>query len=187
MSAAAAAKKTAWGVIAEFASAAALYDAAEKVRDKGFKFWDCHSPFPIHGMDKAMGVSRSPLGYIIFCGGLTGFLTAVSLEYIPSSFLYPLIVHGKPVNFFTVPAFFPIMFELTILFSAFTAFFGVFILNRLPRYHHPLFDYDPFSRVTNDAFFLVIESGDPKFSETETRGFLEDIGGREVRVLYAND
>jgi hypothetical protein len=187
MSAAAAAKKPAWGVIAEFSSAAALYDAAEKVRDKGFKFWDCHSPFPIHGMDKAMGLGRSPLGYIIFCGGLTGFLTAASLEYIPSSFLYPLIVHGKPVNFFTVPAFFPIMFELTILFSAFTAFFGVFVLNRLPRYHHPLFDFERFKEFSNDAFFLVIESVDPKFSETGTREFLEEIGGQGVTVLYDND
>ncbi|MBV8640896.1 MAG: DUF3341 domain-containing protein [Verrucomicrobia bacterium] len=187
MSAAAATRKPAFGVIAEFPSATTLYEAAEKVRDAGFKFWDVHSPFPIHGMNKAMGLGKSPLGYIIFCGGFLGFTTAVLLEYIPSSFLFPLIVHGKPVNFFTVPPFFPIMFELTILISAFTAFFGVFILNRLPRLHHPLFDYAAFSRVTNDAFFLVIESGDPKFSETETRGFLEDIGGREVTVLYAND
>lgn len=184
---AAAVRKPAFGVIAEFPSATTLYEAAEKVRDAGFKFWDVHSPFPIHGMNKAMGLGKTPLGYIIFCGGFLGFTTAALLEYIPSSFLFPLIVHGKPLNFFTVPPFFPIMFELTILLSAFTAFFGVFILNRLPRMHHPLFDYKPFSRVTNDAFFLVIESGDRKFSETETRGFLEAIGGREVTVLYAND
>jgi hypothetical protein len=80
------------------------------------------------------------------------------------------IVHGKPVNFLTVPA-----------------FFGVFVLNRLPRLHHPLFDHEPFMRVTNDAFFLVIESVDPKFSEATTRDFLEGIGGRDVTVLYAND
>src|ERR1700746_2405491 len=155
---AAAARRKILGVIAEFSSATTLYQAAEQVRDKGYRFWDVHSPFPIHGMNKAMGLRKSPLGDIIFCGGLTGFLTAASLEYIPSSFLYPLIVHGKPVNFFTVPAFFPIMFELMILFSAFTAFFGVFVLNRLPRYHHPLFDFERFKGFSNDAFFLVIES-----------------------------
>src|ERR1700757_5435318 len=166
---AAAAKQEPFAAIAEFASAAELYHAAEKVRDKGYKFWDVHSPFPIHGMNKAMGLGKSTLGYIIFVGGFTGFATAALLEFIPSSFLYPLIVHGKPVNFFTVPPFFPIMFELTVLFSAFTAFFGVFILNRLPRLHHPLFDHEPFNRVTNDAFFLVIESVDPRFSETATR------------------
>jgi hypothetical protein len=184
---AAALKKTSFAAIAEFSSATNLYEAAEKVRDAGFKFWDVHSPFPIHGMNKAMGLNKSSLGYIIFCGGSLGFLTAALLEFIPSSYLFPLIVHGKPVDFFTVPAFFPMMFELTILFSAFTAFFGVFIMNRLPRLNHPLFDYAPFSRVTNDAFFLVIESTDPKFSEVETREFLERIGGKDVSLIYAND
>ncbi|HEY2123687.1 MAG TPA: DUF3341 domain-containing protein [Chthoniobacterales bacterium] len=184
---AAALKKTSFAAIAEFSSATTLYEAAEKVRDAGFKFWDVHSPFPIHGMNKAMGLNKSSLGYIIFCGGSLGFLTAALLEFIPSSYLFPLIVHGKPVDFFTVPAFFPMMFELTILFSAFTAFFGVFIMNRLPRLNHPLFDYAPFIRVTNDAFFLVIESTDPKFSEVETREFLEGIGGKDVSLIYAND
>jgi len=186
MTAAAARRKT-LGVIAEFPSATALYHAAEQVRDKGYRFWDVHSPFPIHGMNKAMGLGKSPLGYIIFCGGLTGFLTAASLEFIPSSFLYPLIVHGKPVNFFTVPAFFPIMFELTVLFSAFTAFFGVFVMNRLPRLHHPIFDFEPFRRVTDDAFFLIIEASDPRFSDVTTREFLEGIGGKDVTLLYEHD
>ena len=179
--------KSSFAVVAEFSSARTLYEAAEKVRDAGFKFWDVHSPFPIHGMNKAMGLGKSPLGYIIFCGGFLGFTTAALLEFIPSSYLFPLIVHGKPVNFFTVPPFFPIMFELTVLISAFTAFFGVFVLNRLPRLHHPLFDHEPFNRVSNDAFFLVIESGDPKFSETGTREFLEGLGGTGVTLLYAND
>ena len=184
---AAALKKSPFAVIAEFPSATTLYAAAEKVRDAGFKFWDVHSPFPIHGMNKAMGLKKSALGYIIFCGGSLGFLTAALLEFIPSSYLFPLIVHGKPVDFFTVPAFFPMMFELTVLFSAFTAFFGVFILNRLPRVNHPLFDYEQFKRVTNDAFFLVIESTDPRFSEVETREFLKGIGGKDVSLIYADD
>src|ERR1700729_1309699 len=146
---AAALTKPAFAVVAEFSSAAALYDAAEKVRDAGYRFWDVHSPFPIHGMNKAMGLKKSPLGYIIFCGGFLGVTTAPSLQFIPSSLLLPLIVHGKPVDFFTVPAFFPIMFELTVLISAFTAFFGVFILNRLPRLPHPLFDHEPFNPGSN--------------------------------------
>jgi hypothetical protein len=184
---AAAARRKILGVIAEFPSATTLYQAAEQVRDKGYRFWDVHSPFPIHGMNKAMGLGKSPLGYIIFFGGLTGFLTAASLEFIPSSLLYPLVVHGKPVNFFTVPAFFPIMFELTVLFSAFTAFFGVFVMNRLPRLHHPIFDYGSFRRVTDDAFFLIIEASDPRFSDTVTREFLEEIGGKDVTLLYEHD
>jgi len=167
---AAAVKKRTFGVIAEFGSAAELYRAAERVRDQGYRFWDAHSPFPIHGLNEAMGLKKSHL-----------------LEYIPTSFLFPLIVRGKPVDFFTVPAFFPIMFELTILFAGFTAFFGVFVMNRLPRLHHPLFDHAPFARVTDHAVFIVIESGDPKFAEAGTSEFLEEIGGRGVTVLYESD
>ncbi|HEY2424060.1 MAG TPA: quinol:electron acceptor oxidoreductase subunit ActD, partial [Chthoniobacterales bacterium] len=89
--------------------------------------------------------------------------------------------------FFTVPAFFPIMFELTVLLSAFTAFFGVFVLNRLPRFHHPLFAYRPFRRVTRDAFFIVIEAVDPRFSETGTVEFLTEVGGKEAALIYEDD
>src|SRR5689334_101993 len=103
-----------YGMGAEYESAAELYQAAKQVRDAGYKRWDVHSPFPIHGMDEAMGLSKSWLSAVVLIGGITGLLTAVVLEYGPSSYLYPLIVHGKPYNFWTVPAFFPIMFELTI-------------------------------------------------------------------------
>src|SRR4028118_869214 len=122
-----------YGLGARFSSAAEIYEAAKKVRDKGFRRWDVHTPFPVHGMDAAMGLKHSILGKLVFCGGLTGFITAICLEFIPSSFIYPLIVHGKPYDFYTVPAFFPIMFELTILFSAFTAVGGMFLLNGMPR------------------------------------------------------
>src|SRR5438094_6237269 len=110
---------------AEFPSAKALFEAAEKIRDAGFKKWDVHTPFPIHGMDKAMGLGKSWLSAIVLCGGITGLSTAAVLELFPSTVLYPVVVHGKPVTFMTVPAFFPIMFELTVLFSAFATVFGL--------------------------------------------------------------
>ena len=176
-----------YAMAAEYPSAAALYEAAKIVRDAGFKRWDVYSPFPIHGMDDAMGLGKSWLSAVVLSGGISGLLTAMIVEFGPSWGLYRLVVHGKPWDWRTVPAFFPIMFELTILLSAFTAFFGVFILNRLPRYHHPLFDFERFKEFSNDAFFLVIESVDPKFSESGTREFLEEIGGQGVTVLYDND
>lgn len=173
-----------FGVAAEFSSARDLYHAAEKIRDAGFQRWDVFSPFPIHGMDEAMGMRRSLLGKIVFLGGLTGFLTAVTLEFVPSSFLYPLMVAGKPTNLFTVPAFFPIMFELTILISAFTAVFGMLIMNGLPRLNHALFNWDRFKKVTEDKFFVAIESGDPKFSERSVCDFLESLGGTNVTTIH---
>ena len=91
----------------------------------------------------------------------------VLLNFGPSSFLYPLNVHGKPTNFWTVPAFFPIMFELTVLFAAFAAFFAWQVMNRLPRWNHPMFNWERFKRVTNDGFFLVLEARDPRFNEND--------------------
>jgi len=173
-----------YGVIAEFNSAKELYHAAEKLRDSSFTKYDVFSPFPIHGMDDAMGLKRSVLGKIVFCGGLTGFITALCLEFIPSSILYPLIVAGKPTNILTVPAFFPIMFELTILFSAFTTVIGMLILNGLPRLNHPVFNWDRFKKVSDDKFFAVIEAKDPKFDTTVAREFLESLGGAHITIIH---
>jgi hypothetical protein len=173
-----------YGMAAEYPSAAALYQAAKQVRDSGFKRWDVHSPFPIHGMDDAMGLGKSWLSAFVLGGGITGLLTAAILEFGPSSFLYPLDVHGKPTNFFTVPAFFPIMFELTILFSAFTAFFAMLGMNFLPRWNHPMFNWERFKRATNDGFFLVIEARDPRFSEMEARELLEKSGGQHITIVH---
>ncbi len=173
-----------YGVAAEFESATSLYHAAEKLRDAGYEKFDVFSPFPIHGMDDAVGARPSILGVIVFFGGLTGFLTAVGLTFIPSSFLYPLIVAGKPTDLMTVPAFFPIMFELTILFSAFAALGGMLLLNGLPRHNHPLFNWDRFKKVTEDKFYAVIEAADPKFSDGGAAEFLTTIGGTRITKVH---
>jgi hypothetical protein len=173
-----------YAMAAEYPSAAALYEAAKIVRDAGFKRWDVYSPFPIHGMDDAMGLGKSWLSAVVLCGGISGLLTAAILEFGPSSILYPLVVHGKPTNFFTVPAFFPIMFELTVLFSAFAAFFAVLIMNGLPRPNHPMFNWNRFSRVTNDGFFLAIEARDPRFTEVEARELFERSGGQHITIIH---
>jgi len=173
-----------YGMAAEFSSAAELYHAAEKIRDAGFRRWDVHSPFPIHGMDQAMGLGKSWLSGPVFIGGLVGLLTAVALEFIPSSFLYPMIVHGKPTDFMTVPAFFPIMFELTVLFTAFTTVAALCFFTWLPKWYHPLFNWDRFAQVTDNGFFLVIEARDPKFSEARTRRLMEEIGGAHISLVH---
>ena len=173
-----------YGMGAEYASPAELYEAAKKVRDAGFKRWDVHSPFPIHGMDDAMGLGKSWLSAAVLCGGITGLLTAMVLEFGPSWFIYPLIVHGKPYDWRTVPAFFPIMFELTVLCSAFTAFFAMLIMNGLPRWYHPVFNWRRFSRVTNDGFFLIIEARDPRFTEAEAQQLLEQSGGQHITIIH---
>jgi hypothetical protein len=169
---------------AEYSSAAALYEAAKQVRDAGFKRWDVFSPFPIHGMDGAMGLTKSWLSAVSLAGGISGLLTAMILEFGPSWIIYPLIVHGKPYNWRTVPAFFPIMFELTILFTAFATFFAVLLMNGLPRWNHPMFNWERFARVSNDGFFLAIEARDPRFTEMEARELLEKTGGQHITIVH---
>jgi hypothetical protein len=173
---------------AEFNSATAIYNAAEKVRDAGYTAWDCHSPFPIHGMDKAMGMKKSWLSAFVFVCGLIGFLTGLGLVTITSFSLYPTIVNGKPNDwahgYQALQFFFPVMYELTILFSAFGAVFGMIIRNGLPRFHHPLFNWSRFAKVTDDKFFLIIESRDPQFSETKTKALLETLEGAHITPIY---
>jgi hypothetical protein len=167
---------------AEFSSAADLYHAAEKVRDRGFRRWDVFSPFPIHGMDEAMGLGRSRVSLLSLIGGITGLISAFVLIYYTSGINYPLIVQGKP--FFALEPSFPVFFELTILLTAFGTFFGMLAINCLPRLNHPVFNWSRFARVTDDKFFLVIEATDPLFSEEETRRFLEEIGGNHITLIH---
>lgn len=160
-----------------------VFHAAEQVRDAGFTSWDVHSPFPIHGLDDAMGLPRSILPRFVLVGGATGTLTAFLLEYITQVVIYPTVVQAKPANIYTIPAFFPVMFELTILFSAFTALFGCLVMMKLPRLNHPLFNSQNFARFSDDRFFICIEARDPKFSQEKTKTFLTSLGGRNVELV----
>ncbi len=176
-------RKRVYGYLAEFKSASSLYKAAEQVRDAGFKKWDCYSPYPIHGLDGAMGLKRSILPWFVFCGGITGTATAFLLAYTTQVEIYPTVVQAKPVNIFTIPAFFPVMFELTILFSGFTVLFGLLALMQLPRLNHPLFASKQFNRVTDDGFFIAIEAKDLNFSPDGTKELLSKIGGSNIELV----
>lgn len=175
--------RTPFGIVAEYESATDLYHAAEKVRDAGFKKWDVHSPFPIHGMDKAMGMKKSWLSALVLGGGLTGFCTALLLQFFTQVNLYPTVVQGKPTNLNTVPAFFPVTFELTILLSAFATLFGLLTFLLLPRWNHPLFNSELFTKFSDDGFLLVIEAKDGKFQMEKTTELLESAGAITTEVV----
>ncbi len=170
-----------YGLIAEFSTPAEVMRAAEKIRDAGFRKWDVHSPFPVHGMDEAMGLKNSKVGWFSFFGGVIGFTTGMSMIWFMNGFDYPLIVGGKPL--FSPLYAFPVSYELTILFASFATLFGMFGLNRLPRLHHPLLKNRRFRGATHDKFILVIETSDPKYSETETRRLLESTGSRHIEMV----
>jgi hypothetical protein len=170
-----------WGVVAEFATPAAIYAAAKKTTETGYTRVDTHTPFPVHGLDQVLKLRPSPLGWFVVCGGVTGITLAQLMMWWMNGHDYPIWVSGKEP--YVWPPTIPITFEMMVLLSAFCAVFGMFGLNKLPRLHHPIFKHSTIGRASDDRFFLSIEAVDPKFDSAETKRFLESLGGKNVEVL----
>lgn len=165
------------GVIGFFPGPDALLEAMEKVRKASkFKNFDAFSPYPVHGMDAAQGLKRSPLPFVTFAAGLTGCILGFTLQYWTSVVDWPLIVGGKPFN--SWPAFVPVMFECTILFAGLATVGGMFIFNGLPNHHRKAFD----PQLTRDRFAIVIET---PVDEAEASEFLKKTGATGVKSVFA--
>lgn len=167
--------------MADFENPAKLMKAAEKCRDEGFRRWDVLCPFPVHGMDEAMGLKRSKVPFFTFIGGATGFCIGLFIVWYMNSYDYPLIVGGKPLFSPVFP--FPVMYELTILLAALSSIVGMFILNGLPRHYHPVLKARNFAATTDDTFRIAIEASDPLYNTEKTRAFLAEIGGTNIQEL----
>jgi hypothetical protein len=170
-----------FGIIATFDTAADIYHAAQRVRDAGYRHWDCITPCPVHGLDGAMGVRRSLVPRFSLMGGALGFTIGMVLIYYTGVINYPLIVGGKP--YFSPMFAFPVSYELTILLTAFFTIGGMFFLNRLPMHYHPVLKSDLIIRGLDDKFLLFIETRDPKFDADMTKAFLADVGGKDIAEL----
>ncbi len=170
-----------WGFLAQYENPHAIFGACEKVRDEGYQSWDACTPFPVHGLDKAMGVPPSKLPWIVLACGLSGSAFGLFFEVWSSASLYPFITGGKPL--WSIPAFVPVWYEITVLSSCLAAFFFNWILNGLPRPNHPAFASKAFERVTDDKFFIMIEARDPKFDREKTKALLESTGASRVEEL----
>ncbi len=168
-------------ILAEFDSPAALLAAARKVKDAGYTHFDSHSPFPVHGMDEAMGLKRSSLGYWVGAVAFVAIAAATLAIWWITAVDFPMVISGKP--YFSFQAFVPVIFAVTILSSALATLITMLALNRLPKLFHPLFESKRFAKVTDDAFFISIEADDPKFEALATEQFLKDIGSNYVEVI----
>lgn len=174
-------KKT-LGIVAEFTSPAALLHAAEILRDNRYSKFDCHSPFPIHGMDQAMGLKRSILGYIVGIFAFLGAALGFGLQSWSHAVAYPLVISGKP--YFAWQAYVVITFALLVLFGAISAVFGMLSLNRLPHYHHPVFYSDHFeNKASDDGFFVSIDATDDQFEINQTKELLVSMGSTHIELL----
>src|SRR5688572_27772347 len=169
------------GLLAEYESPRALIEASRAVRDAGFTKWDTYTPFPVHGIDRAMGIKMTILPWIVLGAGLTGLATAILLQWWTNSYDYPWVISGKPM--WSIPANVPIMFELTVLFSGITTLVAMLVLNNLPAPAHPLDFIKRFARSTDDRFFLLIEAADPKFDESQTKKLLEETQPHAVESV----
>lgn len=171
----------AYGILARFQDPSALLKAAKNIREAGYKNFDCHSPFPIHGMDQAMGLKRSPLGWIVGACAICGGSAALGLQWWTHAIEYPIVISGKP--FFSFQAFVLITFALAVLGGAVAATFGMLTLNRLPRFHNHLFYSKQFETTSDNCFFVSIDACDQNFDDQQSGQFLESIGGYDVELI----
>lgn len=170
-----------YAVVGEFLDADSVTAATRKLYEQGYREMEVMSPFPIHGIDDAMGRPRSILGYIVFCSGACGLTFGFLLQWWTGGVDYPLVIAGKP--FFAVESSIPVMFECTILFSAFAAVFGMLFLNGLPRLYHPSMKARWADRATDDRFLLLVEATDSKFNPDQVAKALTAAGALSTEMV----
>jgi hypothetical protein len=167
------------GLMVEFLTPEALLDAARKVSEAGYKKVDAYSPFPVHGVDEAIG-AKTILPWLIFLGGMSGGVGGF-LMMVAANYHYKINIAGKPLV--SWPSFMPITFELTVLLASATATLGMLFLNGLPKPYNPVFNVPEFEKASQDRFFLCIEADDPKFDLLETSRFLEGLAPQSINEV----
>ncbi len=170
------------GTYTEFDSVDKLLAACRRVRDAGYLKTDAFTPFPVHGIDKALGIKPTILPWICLVAGLTGTTIAATMQIWMNAIDYPYIISGKP--YISIPAFIPVCFELTVLLAAFGAFFGMWGLNGLPKFSNPVFTDPRFDRATDDRFFLFIDATDDKYDKGGVAKLFGDFGGSHIDDIY---
>jgi hypothetical protein len=164
--------------MAEFDSATALVQAAEKARAAGYKKIDAYSPFPVEGLAEAIGFHHDLVPLVTLIGGIVGGLTGYLMQYWINVSSYPVNIGGKPHH--SWPAFIVVTFEMTILFAGISAVLGMLALNGLPMPYHPVFNVPRFAFASKDRFFLIVFSSDKKYDAVATRQFLEGLGPKSL-------
>jgi hypothetical protein len=162
-----------YGLLAEFATADALLDAARRVREAGYVHAEAYAPFAIDGLAEALGFARTRVPAATLAGGLVGGLGAYFLQWYSASVDYPINVGGRPLH--SWPMFIPVTFEMTVLGAAFAALAAFLIGSRLPRLHHPIFAAPDFDLASRNRFFLCLPSHDPAFDAAAAARLLDSL------------
>jgi hypothetical protein len=170
-----------YGLMAEFAEADQLMDAAHAARQAGYRRIDAYSPFPMEGLSEALGQHSSRLPLLVLLGGILGGLAGYGLQYWINLMEYPYNIGGRPYH--SWPAFIPVTFETTILGASLFSVLGMLALNGLPMPYHPVFNVPEFNLASQNRFFLCIERRDKKFQLPETEQFLQSLGPLKVTLV----
>jgi len=172
-----------YGLVAEFADDKALVDAARRAHAAGYRKVDAYAPFSVEGLSDALGFRSDRVALITLLGGILGGIGAYFLQWYTAVIDYPINAGGRPLH--SWPAFIPATFEMTVLGAALAAFFGMLILNGLPRLVHPIFNTPDFDLASRNRFFLCIEARDPRFEPGETRAFLDSLEPMRIAEVEA--
>jgi mono/diheme cytochrome c family protein len=171
-----------YGIAALFDTPDDIISAAADVQFEGYEKYDVHTPYPVHGMDDAMKLKPTRLGFFTFFFGAIGTLSALLMIWYMVGFDYKNIIGGKP--FFNIPPSMPITFELTVLFAAIATISLMLILfNKLPKVNHPLIDTEYMKRVSSDRFGIVIQQSDPKFNKDEIVNLFKKLGSSDISYI----
>ena len=160
-----------------------IIHAAEKVAGEGYTKYDVNTPYPLHGMDDAMKLPPSKLGYVALVFGLSGTLGALLSLWWVSAIDYPIVIGGKPL--FSFPAYIPVMFEVTVLTASIaTVLAMLFVFFKLPNNSHPLHGTEYMKKVSSDKYGISIQAEDPKFDESKVRTLFESLHAKEINAVY---
>jgi mono/diheme cytochrome c family protein len=160
-----------------------IIHAARAVSGAGYTRFDVNTPYPVHGMDRAMNLKPSKLGFVTLFFGLSGALLALLIMYYIMTYDYPMIIGGKP--FFALPAFIPITFEVTVLLATLSTVIGMIaIFFNFPSNSHPLHDTDYMRSVSLDKYGIAIQADDPKFNESDVTALLSGLGAHSITPVY---
>lgn len=164
-------------VVGYYFSPAEIIEATRRTRERGFQKFDSFTPFPVHGMDEALGIKRSCLPYVSFTAGAVGLATAVGLQVWTHYYSWPMNIGGKPL--LALPAYIPIFFELTVLLCGLATAAGMFTLFlNLPNFSKPVFHPD----ITNDRFAIAIEV-DSESEVESVKNFLREIHSSDIHAV----
>lgn len=170
-------QRACYGVMGRFPDAAALLQAVQVCRGE-FPRLEAYSPCPVNGLAEALGQARDRIPRFALAGALFGLLSGFLIQYYSGVIDYPINVGGRPD--FSWPAFLPITVILTLLWGAVGAVFGLFLLLRLPRLYHPVFNVPEFAEASRNGYFLVIRAAAPGFDVQRSTARLHALGATGV-------